>query len=96
MANVAPGHNVQPSMMAAKMASRFRCSGSPPLPLARYLHGGLRLAELTTIVKLAPFTGALEDSGDFGQEIAAPGCELAKFGLGTIALQPVHRARNFG
>ena len=29
-----------------------------------------------------PFAGALEDSGDFGQEIAAPGGELAEFGHG--------------
>jgi hypothetical protein len=27
-----------------------------------------------------PFRGALEDSGDFGQEVAAPSRELAKFG----------------
>jgi hypothetical protein len=27
-----------------------------------------------------PFTGTFEDSGDFGQEIAAPGRELAQFG----------------
>jgi hypothetical protein len=29
-----------------------------------------------------PFTGALEDSGDFGEQIAAPGSELAEFGHG--------------
>jgi hypothetical protein len=34
------------------------------------------------------FTGALEDSGDFGQEIGAPGGELTEFGHGGGFLGP--------
>ena len=36
----------------------------------------------------APFTGAPEDSGDFGQQIAAAGRELAEFGHGGGFLGP--------
>jgi len=45
--------------------------------LAAQLHG-LPLERFTGL----PFTGTLEDSGDFGQQIAAPGGELAEFGHG--------------
>ena len=46
--------------------------------------GGLPLERLTGLA----FTGALQDSGDFGQQITAPGGELTEFGHGGGFLGP--------
>jgi hypothetical protein len=47
----------------------------------------LRGLPLERLAGLA-FTGALENSGDFGQQIGAPGGELAEFGHGGGFLGP--------